>query len=90
MSFGQGVQAGGQPNYLNLAQTAAPGMSQYNMPGLFTGGSPTASAAGYQAAVASPYGTLGQFGDLAKHYGGLVSSGGTLVSQLCWATYQCL
>ena len=85
VSFGQGVQAGGQPNYLGLASNAAPGMSQYNMPGLFAGGSPTASAAGYQAAVASPYGTLGQFGNLASRYGQLVQGGGNLVSQLTGA-----
>ena len=82
VSFGQGVQAPGQPNYLNLAQSAAPGMSQYSMPGLFTGGSPTQASAGYQTAVNSPYGTLGQFGDLASNYGGLVQSGGTLVTQM--------
>lgn len=74
VSFGQGVQAGGMPNYLGTAQ----GMGG----NLFTAGGPTLTSAGYQTAVNSPYGTLGQFGDLAQRYGGLVSSGGTLVNQL--------
>ena len=86
VSFGQSAQAGGQPNYLGLAQ----GMGQPNYlslaqgagGGLFQAGSPAASSAGYQAAVGSPYGTLGQFGELASRYGQFVQSGGNLVSQM--------
>jgi hypothetical protein len=74
VSFGQGVQAGGMPNYLGTAQ----GLGGT----LFAAGSPAASSAGYQAAVASPYGTLGQFGDLASRYGQLVQGGGNLVTQM--------
>lgn len=74
VSFGQGVQAGGMPNYL--------GTSQGLGGNLFAAGSPAASSAGYQAAVASPYGTLGQFGDLASRYGQLVQGGGNLVQQM--------
>lgn len=74
VEFGQGVQAGGMPNYLGVSQGLGGNLLQ--------AGSRAQTSAGYQAAVSSPYGTLGQFGDLAKSYGGLVQSGGNLVNQL--------
>lgn len=55
---------------------------QAQAPGLFQAGSPASRAAGYQAAAGSPYGTLGQFGELASRYGQLVQGGGNLVTQM--------